>query len=112
MSIEFDNAEGRQKYLTAKLDDLLDGINESYGKVLLDELISRLEKTISDFNDEVQGLMDQLKKNTEKKEKLLKDIIASEGKPSDVTAEPVHDEESQREISEWERRLESLVTNR
>ena len=36
MSIDLDTTEGRKKYLSDKLDDLLDGINDSYGKLLLD----------------------------------------------------------------------------
>ena len=43
-----------------KLDDLLDGINDSYGKLLLDELIMRLELTVKDFNAEIKVLLDQI----------------------------------------------------
>ena len=52
MSIDFGKKEAREGYLQAKLDDLLDGINSSYGQALLDELMSRLEATINDFNKE------------------------------------------------------------
>ena len=52
MSVDLDTTEGRKQYLSDKLDDLLDGINESYGVVLMEELLSRLELTIKDFNDE------------------------------------------------------------
>lgn len=65
MSIEFKTEEGRRTYLESKLDDLLTGINDNYGKALMDELIARLDKTINDFNDEVEKLMGQLKENTE-----------------------------------------------
>ena len=47
MSIDFGKKEAREGYLQAKLDDLLDGINSSYGQALLDELMSRLEATIN-----------------------------------------------------------------
>ena len=43
MSVDLETTEGRKKYLSDKLDDLLDGINESYGSVLMQELINRLE---------------------------------------------------------------------
>ena len=36
MSIDFSKKEQREGYLQNKLDDLLDGINESYGQSLLD----------------------------------------------------------------------------
>jgi hypothetical protein len=58
MSIDFGKKEAREGYLQTKLDDLLDGINASYGQSLLDELMSRLEATIDDFNKEVDTLMD------------------------------------------------------
>ena len=53
MNIEFNNQDSRLGYLNDKLDDLLDGINASYGQVLFDELVVRLERTISDFNEEI-----------------------------------------------------------
>jgi cell division septum initiation protein DivIVA len=108
MSIEFDKEEGRRNYLIEKMDDLLDGINASYGKTLLDELITRLEKTIGDFNEEVQALMDQLKANAEKKEKLLKDIIAAEQQEKPEASTAAAEPEPTREMSEWERKLESM----
>ena len=53
MSIEFNNQDSRLGYLNDKLDDLLDGINASYGEELFNELVTRLERTINDFNDEI-----------------------------------------------------------
>ena len=70
MSIDFSKKEDREGYLQAKLDDLLDGINASYGQSLLDELMVRLETTIDDFNKEVDDLMDSLKKSSDEKEIL------------------------------------------
>ena len=72
MSIDFSKKEDREGYLQAKLDDLLDGINASYGQSLLDELMVRLETTIDDFNKEVDDLMDSLKKSSD--ENLQKPI--------------------------------------
>ena len=51
MSIEFNNQDSRLGYLNDKLDDLLEGINASYGEELFNELVSRLDRTINDFND-------------------------------------------------------------
>ncbi len=103
MSIDFDKKEERQKYLNKKLDDLLDGINDTYGKALVDELTFRLENTIKDFDKEVQSLLSNLKANTEKKEKLLKEIKQSQRDDS-----PSQKPGSKQELSEWERRLESI----
>ena len=50
--MNFENKEGRQDYLNKKLDDLVEGINNSYGQSLLNELVKRLHRTIEDFNEE------------------------------------------------------------
>ena len=115
MSIDFGKKEAREGYLQAKLDDLLDGINSSYGQSLLDELMSRLEATINDFNKEVDDLMGSLKKSSEEKEKLIEKIKAGEPpkveeKYSDQVdqVDQVEDGEEKRELSEWEKRLEGI----
>lgn len=113
MAIDFDKEQGRIEYLTSKLDDLLDGINDSYGKVLLDELISRLEATVKDFNDEIKSLTDQLKENTTLKQELLQKIITEETAPPEVAPAEESDsgdsaKEAPQEMSEWECRLETL----
>jgi len=112
MSIDFGKKEAREGYLQAKLDDLLDGINSSYGQALLDELMSRLEATINDFNKEVDELMGSLKKSSEEKEKLIEKIKAGEPlkveeKYSDQVEE-AEDDEEKRDLSEWEKRLEGI----
>ena len=105
MSIDFQNANNRKAYLIEKLDDLLDGINATYGIAIMDELISRLEQTVSEFNEEVQSLMNTLKENSEKKGELLEKIKAGE---FDTLEEKVVETKAKQEMSEWERRLESM----
>ena len=112
MSIDFSKKEDREGYLQAKLEDLLDGINASYGQSLLDELMVRLETTIDDFNKEVDDLMDSLKKSSDEKEKLMQKIKSGESKKSPkedkaaASSDDVSDED--RELSEWEKRLEGM----
>lgn len=111
MSIDFGKKEAREGYLQTKLDDLLDGINASYGQSLLDELMSRLEATIDDFNKEVDTLMDSLKKSSEEKEKLIQQIKAGKTPKADAERESTEDKpeiEEDRELSEWEKRLEGM----
>ena len=81
MSIDLETPEGRKQYLSEKLDDLLDGINESYGTVLMAELLNRLECTIKDFNDEMKILCDQLVKKEEERQHLM-DMLKSTEKNS------------------------------
>ena len=109
MSIDFSKKEEREGYLNAKLDDLLDGINSSYGQSLLDELMVRLETTIDDFNKEVDDLMDSLKKSSDEKEKLMQQIKANEpDEPQDETANSDDTGTEERDLSEWEKRLEGM----
>tara|TARA_B100000470_G_scaffold200288_1_gene171865 strand:+ start:639 stop:971 length:333 start_codon:yes stop_codon:yes gene_type:complete len=109
MSIDFSKKEEREGYLNAKLDDLLDGINSSYGQSLLDELMVRLETTIDDFNKEVDDLMDSLKKSSDEKEKLMQQIKANDpDEPQDATAISDDTETEERDLSEWEKRLEGM----
>ena len=111
MSIDFGKKEAREGYLQTKLDDLLDGINASYGQSLLDELMSRLEATIDDFNKEVDTLMDSLKKSSEEKEKLIQLIKAGKTTKADAEGESTEDKsetDEDRELSEWEKRLEGI----
>ena len=111
MSIDFSKKEQREGYLQNKLDDLLDGINASYGQSLLDELMIRLEATIDDFNKEVDDLMDSLKKSSDEKEKLLQQKKSGElDNVATPDASPAGESASgeKTELSEWEKRLEGI----
>ena len=115
MDIDFSKKEEREGYLQTKLDDLLDGINASYGQSLLDELMLRLEATIDDFNKEVDELMSSLKKSSEEKEKLIQQIKSGETikaasllDDSQVASDTNDNDEEPRELSEWEKKLEGI----
>ena len=110
MSIEFDNKDSRQNYLNEKLDNLLSGINSTYGQVLLDELVTRLQRTLDDFNEEVQDIMGDLKDSSDRRNQIIHDLMEgkeatqSEG-DSDVQSGDDSGPDTS-EMSEWERRLE------
>ena len=112
MSIEFNNQDSRLGYLNEKLDDLLEGINSSYGEELFNELVLRLERTINDFNEEISELTEAVKGNSEKRAEIIhtlmenSDSIATTQNSQDNTAEGSNlDSEI---MSEWEKRLEGL----
>ena len=112
MSIEFNNQDSRLGYLNEKLDDLLGGINSSYGEELFNELVLRLERTINDFNEEISELTEAVKGNSEKRAEIIhtlmegSDTIAATQNSQDNTVE---DSNLDSEImSEWEKRLEGL----
>tara|TARA_Y100001960_G_C14110186_1_gene557088 strand:- start:149 stop:490 length:342 start_codon:yes stop_codon:yes gene_type:complete len=111
MSIDFNNKDGRQNYLNEKLDNLLSGINQSYGQVLLDELVTRLQRTLADFNEEVQEIMGDLKDSSERRNQIIHELMegkeVAQGAEGDSGSDIVDDSgPDTSEMSEWERRLE------
>lgn len=58
--IDFANADSRMNYLKDNLGHLMEGIDKNYGQVLMDELMRRMESTVSDFNEEVKAMLSQL----------------------------------------------------
>ena len=119
MSTEINNKDQIAAMLSAKLNEFLDGVGDSYGKVILDELVTRLEYTITDFKDEVGEVMEQMLENAANKKEILSNLIAKESSPlsGDDTAVDVSSdspqasaagEDDSREMSEWEKKLEKL----
>ena len=112
MSIEFNNQDSRLGYLNEKLDDLLEGINSSYGEELFNELVLRLERTINDFNEEISELTEAVKGNSEKRAEIIHTLM--EGSDSISTTQNSQDEIVEGSnldseiMSEWEKRLEGL----
>ena len=93
MSIDLDSTEGRKKYLSEKLDDLLEGINDSYGTLLMEELLARLELTVKDFNDEMKVLCDQLVIKEKERQQLMEMLKTTDGIPAPApdTQQPLHE---------------------
>ena len=110
MSIDFDTTEDRKKYLSDKLDNLLDGINDSYGKLLLDELIIRLELTVKDFNEEMKVLVERLVKKEKERQQILEMMKSSASVDlSEIDIEDSTDTEVETsELSEWEQKLAKI----
>ena len=114
MASEINTKDQLAAMLSAKLNEFLDGVSDSYGKVILDELVARLEYTVTDFKDEVGDIMEQMLENAANKKEMLADLIARETKP-DVAEEVTNGEasegsskEGERDMSEWEKKLEQL----
>ena len=118
MSTEINTKDQIAAMLSAKLNEFLDGVGDSYGKVILDELVTRLEYTITDFKDEVGEVMEQMLENAANKKEILSNLIARESSPlsvDDSTVDTSSDssqassgEDDSREMSEWEKKLEKL----
>ena len=122
MSIDLDSSEGRKQYLSEKLNDLLEGINESYGTLLMEELLARLELTVKDFNDEMKNLCDQLVTKEKERQQLMEMLKTTDGIPAPApdtqqpTADPskavdpgdIEIEEPEEDVPEWEKKLAKL----
>ena len=112
MSIEFNNQDSRLGYLNEKLDDLLEGINSSYGEELFNELVMRLDRTINDFNDEISQLTEAVKGNSDKRAEIMHTLM--EGNDSITNESNTQEGQEQSSnldseiMSEWEKRLEGL----
>jgi len=111
MSIEFGNEQSRKDYLNKKLDDLLSGINQTYGQVLLEELVTRLERTLADFNEEFESIVGNLKDSSDRRNQILHDLMMGKNIENfDVNINPDqvenNDDSLKPEMSEWEKRLE------
>ena len=122
MSIDLDSTEGRKQYLSEKLDDLLEGINDSYGTLLMEELLARLELTVKDFNDEMKNLCDQLVTKEKERQQLMEMLKTTDGIPAPApdTKQPTPDtseavdpghmeiDEPEEDVPEWEKKLAKL----
>ena len=100
MAIDLSTPEGRSSYLNDKLSDLINGVDSTYGNLIFDELLKRIDKTIKDFNVEMEGVFDELKVNEKKRQTIL--LKLRKNKSSD------EQQEADKEKKEWEQKLLDL----
>jgi len=112
VSIEFNNQDSRLGYLNDKLDNLLEGINASYGEELFNELVSRLDRTINDFNEEISLLTEEVKGNSEKRAEIIHTLMEGQDVGNSAATNDNNDDAGtdmdSEMMSEWEKRLEGL----
>ena len=84
-----------KEYLEEKIQAIGEKLGDAYGQPLMEELIMRMERTVSHFNDEVDAMIHSLKSRTKNQRYLLASM-----RGEDPDAEP-------EEISEFEKKLES-----
>ena len=101
----------QKKYLMDQFGDLMEQVGDGFGGPLQEELISRLQQTISDFHEEVNEMLTKLKENSEKRHEKLKEIWDNPEASAETEDTPQSDKsETQpenKEMSEWEKKLES-----
>ena len=98
--MDLSSKEGIDKFISENLKDVLDGINETYGPILIEELINRIKFTITEFNDEMSSVFEELKEKEKKRQKMYM-MIKSGNIPSLNT-----DQDSV--SSEWEKEIDEI----
>ena len=101
--------EIQKSYLLENFEAIIEQIGEGYGAPLQEELIRRMEKTVAEFHDDVSDLVVQLKDQSEKRQNTLKQMLNSDDqKIVDEIVDEVVDIPEEREMSDYERRLENM----
>ncbi len=98
----------QKAYLSEKLNKVSGEIGEGYGEPLMDELMSRLEKTVADFHEEVTEMLVDLKKKSQERQEKLKDRWTNkdEAQAEEKGSAASSSDEPQAEASDWEKRIE------
>ena len=101
--------EIQKSYLLENFEAIIEQIGEGYGAPLQEELIRRMEKTVAEFHEDVSDLVVQLKDQSEKRQNTLKQILNSDDQEIvDKIVDEVVDIPEEREMSDYERRLENM----
>ena len=97
MPIDLNTKEGRKSFIKDNLSNLIEGVNDSYGPIILDELLKRIEVTISEFNDEMVDVFSLLQeKEAKRKEAYDKLSLGVDGTSKNA----------------WEQKLEDIKTQK
>ena len=88
-----ETTEFKKEYLNEKLQAIGNKLGDAYGQPFMEELINRMERTVSHFNEEVNEMLKTVHKRTRNQYGLLASM-----RGEDPNAEPV-------ELSEFEKKL-------
>ena len=91
MSIDLTSKDGQDKFIKENLSNLVEGINNAYGPILLDELMNRLRFTINEFNDEIQLAFKDLSSRENNRQKMY-NLIKSGDFPTNIKEDDVNDD--------------------
>ena len=111
-----------QKYVNEKVAALLDQIGDEYGESLTQQLVQRLDTTVTDFHEEVTNMLSELKEKTVSRQQKLRDAwdhrfdnqpqqvledLVTESSPKEDSTNSSADDSS-----EWEKRLETMESGK
>ena len=74
----------KKSELMTKLDELLGNVGEKYGPYMIEELYNRMEKTVQEFNSELDNLFEKSFDNTKKINNAVNEAITS-GQALDIS---------------------------
>ena len=106
-----------QKYVNEKVATLIDQIGDEYGESLTQQLVQRLDATVTDFHEEVTNMLSELKEKSVSRQQQLRDAWqhrfdtppqAAEVPATATEAAPL--EGQGEDSSDWEKRLETMET--
>tara|TARA_Y100000994_G_C15573745_1_gene393589 strand:+ start:174 stop:482 length:309 start_codon:yes stop_codon:yes gene_type:complete len=100
MDIDLKSKEGQDKFIEESMSNLLQGINDSYGPLLVEELTSRIRKTIDEFNSEIVAAFDELKNKEADRQKVYNMI-----KEGNI---PADDSDTDKKNPDWEEKIEEV----
>ena len=98
--MDLNSKEGINKFLNENFSDLLTGINESYGPILMEELIRRIKFTIEEFNEEMSSVFVQLKDKENKRQKMYMMI-----KDGNIPSQKENNEDISKD---WEKEIDEI----
>ena len=105
MTIDLKSKEQKNKFIEENLSNLLESINETYGPILVEELMIRLRFTIDEFNEEVVEAFNELKNKETSRQKMYEMI-----KDGNIPVDNKTDSES--EVSNWENKINEIESQK
>ena len=105
MSLDLKSKDGQNKFIEENMSKLIEGINDSYGPILVDELMNRLRKTIDEFNKEIIVAFDELKSKETNRQKMYQ-MIKEGNIPSNS------DGQSDSKLTKWEEKIKEVESQK
>ncbi|MCH7763190.1 MAG: hypothetical protein IIB95_05550 [Candidatus Marinimicrobia bacterium] len=96
-----------EQLLKEQIEGLLEKVDPGHGEPLQVELAGRLDKTVTEFHEEVAAMIEDLKTGSDERRSKLKELWEhrNDEQPLEEKTEPM--EEASAELTSWEERLES-----
>ncbi len=114
MDINNKKSEAKNRDLGAVLNDMLDTVKSSYGEKMFGILYKRIEKTLDDFDKDVQKILEDIEAKDTRYFETLPDIKQKSKKLSEwkKSENPVEESEAQPEEGELDTNTDQVIIER